>query len=101
MRQQKRSQKDSHKNFLAVWTETLSPGTMEITAWLSLVGRDQEISKANSRDLSWQRPRQSILVLQEAGLNSMPRRLRHPYWVQQNLRGTVGYWMEVCRHITA
>jgi hypothetical protein len=49
-------------NFLAVWTKTLGPGTKAVTAWPSLVSGEQEFFKTNSRDKSWQRPRQCVPV---------------------------------------
>lgn len=76
---------DAHENFWTVWTEILNPGA----ALPSLVSRNQEFSKANSRDKSWQGPRRWRLVLQEAGPKpSMPGRLRHPHWARGSARGT-------------
>lgn len=42
----------------------LEPRIRAVTAWSSLITRDHKFSKSNSRDKSWPRPRQCVLVLQ-------------------------------------
>lgn len=87
-RQQMRSQLDAHKNFLAVWTETLAQGQGK--SQLSPHESAETVSLCKFQTANLARVQAVSLVWQEMGRG----RLTHPHWAQDSARGTKGSWVE-------